>query len=186
MLSTPREVLLVTETLQKKGFEAYLIGGCVRDLLMGKKPRDWDITTNAKPEQIQGFFKETFYENEYGTVGVVNKETDDETLRVVEVTPYRTEETYSDKRRPDKVTFSTHIEDDLRRRDFTINAIAYDPANETLIDLYKGQGDIKDKIIRAVGNAQERFDEDALRIMRAVRIATELNFKIKIETGKTI
>lgn len=182
----PKEVLHVTETLQKAGFEAYLVGGCTRDLLMGKTPKDWDVTTNATPDKIISLFGETFYENEYGTVGIVNEKTKDKTLRVVEVTPYRIEEKYTDKRRPDKVTFSSKLEDDLKRRDFTINAIAFDPSTQELFDLYKGQKDIKDKKIRAVGEPGERFDEDALRIMRAVRIAAELDFEIEEKTGEAI
>ena len=122
----PQEVSQVTQTLQKAGFEAYLVGGCVRDIISGKKPKDWDVTTNAKPDQITSLFPKTFYENDYGTVGVVNENTDDETLKIVEVTPYRIEGIYSDKRRPDQVTFTEKIEDDLKRRDFTVNAIAYD------------------------------------------------------------
>ena len=110
--------------MKKAGFEAYLVGGCVRDLLLERKPKDWDVTTNAKPEDIIRLFKETFYENDYGTVGVVNENVSDETLKVVEVTPYRLESEYSDKRRPDSVIFSNKLEDDLKRRDFTINSIA--------------------------------------------------------------
>src|SRR3989344_7035122 len=129
----PKEVSRVTDVLEKAGFEAYLVGGCVRDLILGRKPKDWDVTTNARPEQIQPLFFNTFYENVYGTVGVVNEdvsdlsraESEDETLRVVEVTPYRLEAEYSDGRRPDAVTFSDKLEDDLKRRDFTINAIAF-------------------------------------------------------------
>ena len=117
----PHEVASVALTLEEKGFEAYLIGGCVRDLIIGRKPKDWDITTNATPEQIISSFPKTFYENEYGTVGVVNEQAGDETLKVVEVTPYRLEEKYSDNRRPDRVIFSGRIEDDLKRRGFTIN-----------------------------------------------------------------
>ena len=184
--NVPKEILLVTQTLQKEGFEAYLVGGCARDLLLGKKPKDWDVTTNATPEQIQKLFSNTFYENDYGTVGVVNENPTDETLKVVEVTPYRIEETYSDKRRPDKVAFSLDIEEDLKRRDFTINAIAYDPSTEKRIDLFGGQEDLEDKVVRAVGEARERFSEDALRIMRAVRIATELGFSIEEKTSSAI
>lgn len=186
LFKIPSEIFFVAEKLQKARYDAYLVGGCVRGLLMERTPKDWDITTNAKPEEIQKLFEETFYENEYGTVGVVNKEAKDETLRVVEVTPYRIEEKYSDKRRPDMVTFSGKLEDDLRRRDFTINAIAYDPINEKIVDLYGGQKDIKEKIIRAVGEPRERFDEDALRIMRAIRIATESAFTIEKKTGEAI
>ncbi len=182
----PKEVSHVTETLQNAGFEAYLVGGCVRDLLTGRTPKDWDVTTNAKPEEIQDLFEHTFYENNYGTVGVVNDDTEDETLKAVEVTPYRLEAKYSDSRHPDSVSFSDKIEDDLKRRDFTMNAIAYDPIKDILVDLYKGQKDIKDKTIRTVGEAEDRFNEDALRILRAVRFETELGFKISKETEEAI
>lgn len=181
----PKEVSHVTETLRNAGFEAYLVGGCVRDILQGIKPKDWDATTNAKPEQIQALFEETFYENDYGTVGVVNK-TEDETLKVVEVTPYRTEGAYTDKRRPDSVSFHAKLEDDLKRRDFTINAIAYDESKGHLTDMFDGIKDIKDKVIRTVGNPQERFNEDALRVLRAVRLATDLGFVIETETQNAI
>ncbi len=183
---TPKEVSRVTKTLQDAGFEAYLVGGCVRDLLRGKKPKDWDITTNAKPEEIQELFEKSFYENDYGTVGVVNEETKDKTLKVVEVTPFRIEGKYTDGRRPDEVHFSNNLEDDLERRDFTINAIAYDDNKGQIVDLYKGQQDIKDKVIRTVGEPEERFSEDGLRILRAIRLATELGFTINVETEKAI
>ncbi len=184
--SIPTSVSRVTETLEKAGFEAYLIGGCVRDLITERKPKDWDITTNATPEKIISLFPKTFYENEYGTVGVVNEEETDETLKVVEVTPYRTEATYSDFRRPDEVKFSDKLEDDLSRRDFTINAIAYSISKGQIVDLYKGQKDIKDKIIHTVGKPEDRFAEDALRILRAVRLATELGFTINTDTEKAL
>ena len=122
--SIPTEVVAVAKTLEGKSFEAYLVGGCVRDLILNRKPKDWDITTNANPDNIIQSFKETFYENEYGTVGVVNEGVEDQSLKVIEVTPYRLEEKYSDSRRPDSVTFSGELKDDLKRRDFTINAIA--------------------------------------------------------------
>ncbi|MBI4118024.1 MAG: HD domain-containing protein [Parcubacteria group bacterium] len=182
----PKEVLEVVTTLQKEGFAAYLVGGCTRDLFLGKKPKDWDVTTNATPEKIQELFPHTFYENEYGTVGVVNEEVVDETLKVVEVTPYRIEEKYSDKRRPDAVRFTEKLEDDLKRRDFTVNAIAYDPVNRDIFDFFHGEQDLKDKIIRAVGKSEERFDEDALRMMRAIRLAAELGFAIETDTGDAI
>ena len=184
--SIPREVSHVTKTLEKAGFEAYLIGGCVRDMLLEKEPKDWDITTNAKPEQIISLFEKTFYENEYGTVGVVDEETEHETLKVIEVTPYRLEATYSDNRRPDSVTFSDDLEEDLKRRDFAMNAIAYNISKGQVIDPYKGQKDIKDKIIRTVGSPTDRFNEDALRILRAVRLAAELDFTINTQTQEAI
>ena len=177
----PKEVASVADTLEQAGFEAYLVGGCVRDLLIGRVPKDWDITTNARPEQIEAAFPETFQNNDFGTVGVVN-ETEDERLKVVEVTPYRVESTYSDARRPDHVEFSDSLEEDLKRRDFTVNAIAYSISRETLVDIFGGMEDIKGKRLRAVGNATERFAEDALRMMRAVRLAVELDFVIDAET----
>ena len=138
----PPEVLKILEKLEKSGFEAWIVGGCVRDLLLKRKQNDWDITTNATPEQIQGLFENTFYENKFGTVGVVNDDAKDETLKVVEVTPYRLEGKYSDARRPDSVVFSENLEDDLKRRDFTINALAYSPSKGQLVDLYDGVKDI--------------------------------------------
>jgi putative nucleotidyltransferase with HDIG domain len=184
-LPVPNEILTVTKTLQKAGYDAYLVGGCVRDLIRGAKPKDWDITTNATPDIIQSLFPETFYENNYGTVGVVN-ETEDPTLRVVEVTPYRLEGTYTDKRRPDEVRFSDNLEDDLKRRDFTVNAIAYNPHNGHLVDPYNGQKDITDMRLVAVGDPSERFAEDALRMMRAIRLSAELGFTIAPKTQEAI
>lgn len=182
----PKEVALVSETLEEGGFEAYLVGGCVRDLIVKRLPKDWDITTNATPDDIQQLFPHTFYENQYGTVGVVNEATDDETLKVVEVTPYRVEGTYSDARRPDSVSFSDNLTDDLKRRDFTINAIAYSISQGQLVDPYNGQKDIDGKRIAAVGNPDDRFKEDALRMLRAVRLAAELGFAIETETASAI
>ncbi|MFA6338555.1 MAG: HD domain-containing protein [Candidatus Paceibacterota bacterium] len=191
----PIEIAKISKTLEKSGFDSYLIGGCVRDLLIGKKPKDWDLTTNATPEQIISLFEETFYENDYGTVGVINKDVSDETLKVVEITPYRLESEYSDKRRPDSVIFSNKLEDDLKRRDFTINAIAVrieQPENGDdlykgqIIDPYKGQDDLKNTLIKAVGDPNERFKEDALRMIRATRLATELSFDIEKETKEAI
>lgn len=182
----PKEVQFVADTLEEKGFEAYLVGGCVRDLLVGKKPKDWDITTNAHPTDIEGLFVDTYINNDFGTVGVVNKETEDPTLTIVEVTPYRTESTYSDARRPDSVSFGVSLEEDLKRRDFTVNAIAYRLKDEKIVDLFNGEEDIKKKSLRAVGNPSERFAEDALRMMRAVRLAVELDFVIEGETMAAI
>ncbi len=182
----PKEVSHVTEALRKAGFEAYLVGGCVRDLLLKKKPKDWDVTTNAKPEEIVSLFEKTFYENEFGTVGVVNENTSDKTLKIIEVTPYRIEGEYSDSRRPDSVEFSDKLEDDLKRRDFTINAVALDDSKGQIVDLYKGQEDLKAKVIRTVGDPEERFGEDGLRLLRAVRLHAELGFTINIDTQKAI
>jgi poly(A) polymerase/tRNA nucleotidyltransferase (CCA-adding enzyme) len=182
----PLEVLKVAQTLQKGGFDAWIVGGCVRDLLLKRTPNDWDITTNANPEQIQGLFENTFYTNEFGTVGVVNDDTQDPKLKVIEVTPYRLEGKYRDARRPDSVVFSQKIEEDLKRRDFTINALAYNPHNNELLDLYEGIKDIEAGVLRTVGNAQDRFGEDALRILRAVRISAELNFTIEDSTKQAM
>jgi len=182
----PTEVSRVKQTLENAGFEAFLVGGCVRDLIRGTKPKDWDVTTNATPEEILGLFPHTFYENSFGTVGVVSDETEDPTLKTVEVTPYRIESEYSDSRRPDAVTFSKNIDDDLKRRDFTINALAYSVSQGHIIDSFKGQEDIISETIRTVGEPSERITEDALRILRAVRFHVELGFNISRETEISI
>ncbi len=182
----PKEVQHVADTLEHRGFEAYLVGGCVRDLLIGKQPKDWDITSNAHPTEIESLFPDTYINNDFGTVGVVNKETEDPQLKVVEVTPYRTESTYSDARRPDSVEFGVSLSEDLKRRDFTVNAIAYRLKDEKIVDIFGGAEDIAHKRLRAVGNPSERFAEDALRMMRAVRLAVELGFVIEGETMKAI
>ena len=184
-LPVPREVLGLCQKLNERGFEAYLIGGCVRDLLLGREPKDWDITTNATPEEIQGLFEETFYENKFGTVGVVTQSSNP-CLKVIEITPYRVEGKYSNARHPDEVRFSDNLSDDLRRRDFTMNAIAYDPISKKLVDEHGGQVDLERKIIAAVGNADERFQEDALRTMRAIRLSGELDFAIETKTAVAI
>lgn len=181
----PKEVQHVADTLESRGFEAYLVGGCVRDLILGRMPKDWDLTTNAHPTEIESIFPETFINNDFGTVGVVS-ETDDVTLKVIEVTPYRTESGYSDARRPDSVAFGVSLEEDLKRRDFTVNAIAYRLKTEEIIDIYGGETDMQKKLLRAVGNATERFREDALRMMRAVRLAVELDFIIESDTMSAI
>lgn len=189
--NVPKDVRLVVAMLQHAGFEAYLVGGCVRDHIMEKVPSDYDITTNATPEQIIALFPRTFYENVYGTVGVVTApetETDEKTLKdsIVEVTPYRLESEYSDGRRPDNVKWSQNIHDDLKRRDFTCNALAYDPIKNELIDDFEGIKDIDNKTLRAVGNPDERFQEDALRLLRAVRFAGQLGFEIEDVTRESI
>ncbi len=184
-LSIPNEVRKVIETLEDGGFEAFLVGGCVRDLILDKTPKDWDVTTNATPEEITRLFPDSFYENTFGTVGV-KIESENETLKVIEVTPYRLEGEYSDNRHPDTVIFSQKIEDDLKRRDFTMNCLAYSVLKNEVIDLYNGKMDIKDKIVRTVGEAEHRFKEDGLRILRAIRLSTELEFDIEPNTEKAI
>jgi tRNA nucleotidyltransferase (CCA-adding enzyme) len=197
----PNEVVKVTQTLEKGGFEAFLVGGCVRDLLTERNPKDWDITTNAKPEQIQELFKKTVYENNFGTVAVVNEDLEqDDPVRIIEITPYRTETTYSNNRHPDSVSFSESLEDDLKRRDFTMNAIALEIKEDSIKDIsgdnskrhviikdiYGGIKDIQENRIQAVGNASERFQEDALRIMRAVRFSSQIGFMTDPEVTKAM
>jgi tRNA nucleotidyltransferase (CCA-adding enzyme) len=185
----PKEVSYVTSTLENAGFEAYLVGGCVRDLVLRRKPKDWDVTTNATPEQIIPLFEKTVYENKFGTVAVmVPHETEgDVTYETIEVTPFRLETKYTDHRHPDEVTFSTKLEDDLKRRDFTINAmaLALDDKN-AITDMFEGLKDIKDMTIRAVGDSDKRFEEDALRMMRAIRFACQLNFSVAYDTMESI
>lgn len=181
----PQEVIDVHAKLREAGFEAYLVGGCVRDLLLKREPKDWDITTNAKPEEIQPLYEETFYENDYGTVGVVTQ-SENPRLKVIEITPYRIEGKYTNARHPDDVSWATNLSDDLRRRDFTINAIAYDPETDTFVDEHGGREGLKAKIIACVGNPNERFAEDALRMLRAIRIAAELDFALDGKTAEGI
>lgn len=181
----PKEVVTVSAALKAAGFEAYLVGGCVRDLLLKKDPKDWDLTTNATPEEVQSVFPDSFYENDFGTVGI-KIETEDPRLAVIEVTPYRTEGKYSDARRPDSVSWARTLSEDLERRDFTVNALAYDVEREALVDEHGGQEDLRKKILRAVGNPEQRFEEDALRMMRAVRLSAELGFAIDTETSGAI
>ena len=179
--------------LDGSGFEAFIVGGCVRDLIADRMPKDWDVATNAKPEEVQKIFPDSFYENKFGTVGVkvepfIKNGNPDREHDVIEVTTYRIESKYSDKRRPDKVEFAKTLEEDLSRRDFTINAIALKLKNSDyeIVDPYNGQKDIQKKIIRAVGDAHERFDEDALRMMRAVRFHAELGYEIEKNTFAAI
>jgi tRNA nucleotidyltransferase (CCA-adding enzyme) len=181
----PTVVVDIAESLEEAGFEAYAVGGCIRDLFIGREPNDWDLTTNATPEQIQGLFEETFYENDFGTVGVVT-ESENPQLKVIEITPYRVESEYTDKRRPDSVEFSKDIHDDLMRRDFTINALALNVRTGEFIDSFGGIDDLHKKHISTVGKPVDRFNEDGLRILRAVRIAAVLGFDIEPETKKAI
>ena len=167
------------DILARGGHEAYLVGGCVRDLVLGKEPKDWDITTNTKPEGILSLFTnagyKAFYENAFGTVTALVDNLP------IEITPYRLEGKYSDKRRPDEIRWAKSIEEDLARRDFTINAMAMSK-DKKLIDRFGGQEDLKKKIVRTVGDPHERFAEDALRLMRGLRISVELGFSIEKRT----
>lgn len=186
----PQEIKEIVEKLKTNGFQAFIVGGCVRDLLRGKKPNDWDIATNALPKQIQKIFPLNFYENKFGTVTVLT-ESKDKTLKEVEITPFRKEGKYLDRRHPAEIVWAKTIEEDLARRDFTINAIALDLENKKpikIIDPFKGKEDLKRKLIRAVGNPEKRFNEDALRMMRAVRFAVSLgrNWQIEEKTKKAI
>ncbi|MBI2515014.1 HD domain-containing protein [Candidatus Wolfebacteria bacterium] len=214
-MEIPKEITIVANKLVDSGYSAYLVGGCVRDILMNRDPQDWDIATNAKPEEIQKIFPDSVYENQFGTVGI--KTTDHRlqttavdrslsTVDIVEITTFRLEGRYTDKRHPDEIKFAKTIEEDLGRRDFTINAMALDlgimnkelgiknkkekdvgedssfiihNSKFRIIDPFAGQSDLENKIIRTVGNPEERFNEDALRLMRAVRFAVQLDFSAK-------
>ena len=190
-LSVP--VKKVIQILEKAGFEVYIVGGAVRDLLSGKKVTDWDFTTSAKPKQIVKLFKDAFYDNTFGTVGVAEKHLGGKGDGVLEITTFRSESSYSDRRRPDKVKWGKTLEEDLTRRDFTINAMALKISSlqgQTLkvkiIDPFKGQKDLEKRLVRAVGDPDKRFKEDALRMMRAIRIAAQLGFTIEAKTLKAI
>ncbi|KKQ52488.1 MAG: tRNA adenylyl-/cytidylyl-transferase [Candidatus Woesebacteria bacterium GW2011_GWB1_39_10b] len=200
-IEIPTKVHEIIRVFENAGFEIYIVGGAVRDILMGKTVYDWDFTTNATPDEMLKLFPDAFYDNVFGTIGIQN-ETESE--RPYEITTFRTEYGYTDSRRPDKVEWGKSLEEDLKRRDFTINAMALKVTSNkakvtrnknnlslitcyiSLIDLFNGQDDLKNKLIRAVGNADERFSEDALRMMRAVRIAAELSFIIEEKTFDAI
>lgn len=206
-MKIPEYVKNIIENLEKAGYEAYIVGGCARDLLMGKEPKDWDVTTSARPEKILEIFSDGKYENIFGTVLIPFKLENGETEDVVEVTTYRSEQGYSDRRHPDEIRFEDSLEKDLSRRDFTINAMAMrlvthnsKPATQMpreksyelraasyeIIDMFGGEKDLKKKIIRAVGEPEDRFKEDALRMMRAVRLACQLDFSIELKTERAI
>ncbi len=171
-----KEAEYILNKLKENGYDSYIVGGCVRDYLLGKTPDDWDITTQAKPEDVKKIFSHTYDTGiQHGTVTVLIENIG------FEVTTFRVESDYSDCRRPDSVSFTKNIEDDLSRRDFTINSIAYN-YEKGFVDPFKGIKDIKSKIIKAVGKAEDRFKEDALRMMRAVRFSAQLNFDIERET----
>ncbi len=184
-IKIPQEVVEVALKLKLNNFEVFLIGGCVRDLILGRKPKDWDLTTNAKPEEILKIFPEnSFYENKFGTVSVKTN-SQDPTLKTIEITPYRYEEGYSDFRHPDKVVFVSSLKEDVKRRDFTINALALD-LEGNIHDYVNGLEDLNKKLIKAVGDPRERFKEDPLRMIRAVRFSAELQFDIEENTKKAI
>lgn len=176
----PKEVQSIINDIEGYGHEAYIVGGCVRDMLLGKEPKDWDITTNATPDRIKAFFKRTVDTGiKHGTVTVIMGK------NTYEVTTYRLDGKYSDGRHPDKVEFSSLLEEDLKRRDFTINAMAFSH-KRGLVDLFNGVSDLKNARITCVGSPKERFDEDALRMLRAVRFAARLGFCIDEKTAKAI
>ncbi len=182
-MEIPQEALEVAKGLSAKGFEAYFVGGCVRDFLLGKEAKDWDLTTNARPEQMLEVFPDSVYENSFGTVGIKTGSKNPQ-LALIEATTFRLEGKYTDKRHPDEIKFAATVEEDLARRDFTVNALAMKTSGgkQEIVDPFGGQEDLKKKILRAVGNPEERFTEDALRIMRAVRFMAQLDFTIEKET----
>ncbi|TSC90089.1 MAG: poly(A) polymerase [Microgenomates group bacterium Gr01-1014_5] len=188
-IKIPPFVKNILDKFAKAGYEIYIVGGAVRDVLMSKETYDWDFTTNATPDEILQVFPEGFYDNKFGTVGLA----DESHHNPYEITTFRRETGYSDRRRPDHVEWGKSLKEDLARRDFTINAmalrlvpLAQGKHSFEVIDMFGGRQDLKTKLIRAVGNAVERFDEDALRMMRAVRIAAELGFEIEPKTFEAI
>ena len=205
MITLPKDARSIITTLQNAGFEAYAVGGSVRDSIIGKVTKGWDFTTNATPEAILALFPDSFYDNQFGTVGIKiynhvipapepessdykewipDQVRDDKPIDIYEITTYRSEKEYSDFRHPDNLTWGKTILEDLSRRDFTMNAIATD--GDSIIDPYDGQKDIQQKIIRTVGDPNKRFAEDALRMIRAVRFAAQLGFAIEEKTNAAI
>lgn len=179
-ITLPEQVSFIINTLSQAGFEAYAVGGCVRDSIMGRKPDDWDITTSADPRQVKGLFRRTVDTGiQHGTVTVMLQKTG------YEVTTYRIDGEYEDNRHPKEVIFTKSLEEDLKRRDFTVNAMAYHP-EKGLVDLFDGMGDMERKCIRCVGCAEERFSEDALRMMRGVRFSAQFGYEIEEETKRAI
>lgn len=179
-IQLPDKVHHIINTLEEAGYEAYAVGGCVRDSILGREPDDWDITTSAKPEEIKHLFPRTVDTGiKHGTVTVLLGG------EGFEVTTYRIDGVYEDGRHPSEVTFTASLKEDLRRRDFTINAMAYN-ARSGLVDLYGGLADMENRVIRCVGNAGERFDEDALRMLRAVRFSAQLAYRIEEATGEAV
>lgn len=179
-IRVPADAEQIIEKLNEHGFEAYVVGGCVRDSLLGKEPEDWDITTSAKPEEVKAIFSRTIDTGiQHGTVTVMLNR------QGYEVTTYRVDGEYEDGRHPKSVDFTTSLLEDLKRRDFTINAMAYN-SREGLVDAFGGIEDLENRVIRCVGSAVNRFTEDALRILRAVRFSAQLDFRIEDETYEAI
>jgi tRNA nucleotidyltransferase (CCA-adding enzyme) len=177
----PRPVLAVVSRLRERGFQAFLVGGCVRDLVLGLRPKDYDVATDALPDQVERIFPRVIPTGkQHGTVTVLSQGTR------VEVTTFRTEGEYLDARRPSRVEFRTRIEEDLSRRDFTINAMAFDPVDGRLCDPFGGQADLRARIVRCVGDPKARFSEDGLRSLRAVRLAAVLGFEIDPDTERAL
>ncbi len=186
-----KDIIWVCSELSKNNFDSYLVGGCVRDLILGREPKDYDITTNATPEEIIKIFggekgEDTVYSNSFGTVGIKIRDEESDEVEIIEVTTYRKEGEYEDFRRPSKIEWGKSIEEDLERRDFRMNAIAFDPIKNIVVDIFDGEKDIQNKIINCVGNPEERFNEDALRMLRAVRFSAQLDFVIGGETFNAI
>ncbi len=179
-MDIPSKAAEIIQELAAHGFEAYAVGGCVRDSILGRKPEDWDITTSARPEQVKAIFPRTVDTGiEHGTVTVLMDR------EHFEVTTYRVDGEYEDHRHPKEVTFTASLEEDLKRRDFTINAMAYNPETG-LVDIFNGIEDLKNQVIRCVGDPGERFDEDALRILRAIRFSAQLGFQIDAATQRAM
>ena len=175
-IEIPKSVKMIITILEKNGYEAFAVGGCIRDTILGRQPQDWDITTSALPQQVKALFNKTLDTGiQHGTVTVMMSRVG------YEVTTYRIDGEYNDSRHPDTVEFTSNLIEDLKRRDFTINAMAYNPT-VGLVDAFDGIGDIEKKIIKCVGVAEERFGEDALRILRAVRFSAQLGFDIEDKT----
>ncbi len=179
-IALPRKVMMIIKNLQLHGYEAYAVGGCVRDSILARRPKDWDITTSARPEEVKKLFRRTVDTGiEHGTVTVLLGRDG------YEVTTYRIDGAYEDSRHPKEVLFTNRLEEDLRRRDFTINAMAYND-EVRLVDVFGGMQDLNHHLIRCVGDPRERFSEDALRILRAVRFSAQLNFPIEEETAEAV
>ncbi len=177
----PNEVLFIHKTLKEKGFECFPVGGAIRDLLLGRKSSDYDLATNAKPEEVASLFRHVIPTGiKHGTVTILHKD------RHYEVTTYRIEGKYSDNRRPDEIRYASTIQEDLSRRDFTINALALDLDNNAIIDLFDGMGDMERMILRTIGVPDQRFSEDALRMLRACRFASTLGFHLDHDTKGSI